>query len=244
MKSFPVNAIIVDDETDARLTLRSLLQTFTEVKVVAEARDADEALSAIVQHHPDLIFLDIDMPGKTGLELAHDLRALQLNSIIVFITAFNQHAIEAFEVAAFDYLLKPILPEKLQQTIARFHATQQSHDLNQQLEKLAHQLQNHKIRFNTLDGFTMIDPDEIFFCEADGNYTHIHTTDHERLLVTQQLGKLQEQLDASKFLRVNRSVVVNRKFISTYKRCERQLTITHQLLIESFKVSREVAREL
>lgn len=239
-----VKALIVDDEPDARLTIKFLLRKHPEIQVVAEAGNAEESIRVILQQQPELIFLDIDMPGKNGLELAQELRDMQLNCSIIFITAFNSHAIAAFKVAALDYLMKPVIPDDLDRALTRFHQNRHAQNLNQKLEVLGRQLAQQSIRFNTHDGFVMIDPHDIFYCEADGNYTHIHTTDGEKQLVTQQLGKLLEQLDDTQFLRINRSVIVNRKFISSYKRCDRQLNIAHQLLFQSFKVSREVAREL
>jgi len=239
-----VKALIVDDEPDARQAIKILLEKHPNIQVVAEAGNADEAIKAIMQKQPELIFLDIDLPGKNGLELAQEIRAMQLNSTIIFITAFNSHAIAAFKVAAMDYLMKPLIPDDLDQALTRFYQNRYTQNLNKKLELLSSYLEQQPIKFNTHDGFIMLNPDDIFYCEADGNYTHIYTTNGEKQLVTQQMGKLMEQLDDARFLRINRSVIVNRKFINSYKRCDRQLNIAHQLLFQSFKVSREVAREL
>lgn len=244
MTSPIVKALIVDDEPDARLTIKFLLNKHTEIQVVAEASNADEAIQAILLQQPELIFLDIDLPGKNGLALAQELRYMQLKSSIIFITAFNSHAIAAFKVAALDYLMKPGNPDDLDQALARFHHNRQAQNLTQKLNTLDRQLEKQLVRFNTHNGFVMIVLNEIFYCEADGNYTHIHTTDGEKQLVPKQLGKLLEQLNDPRFLRINRSIIVNRKFISSYKRFDRQINITHQLLFQSFKVSKEVARKL
>ena len=113
-----LKTIIVDDEDLARQGLALRLQSFSNVEVVREARNAKEALEAITIHEPDLVFLDIQMPGKTGLELLSEIQA-DVMPMIVFITAFDTFAVEAFKVHAIDYLLKPVEVDRLSEAIAR-----------------------------------------------------------------------------------------------------------------------------
>src|SRR5215831_19317515 len=114
-----MKALIVDDERLARNELRRLLQSFPEVEIVGEARNADEALALIEQLQPELLFLDIQMPGEDGFQL---LERLETVPMVIFTTAFDQYALKAFEVSALDYLLKPIAPERLRTAIEKVAA--------------------------------------------------------------------------------------------------------------------------
>jgi two-component system LytT family response regulator len=116
-----MKAIIIDDERLARAELRKLLQEFPEIEIVDEAANADEGISKIESHNPDLIFLDIQMPGKTGFDLLAELdRAPQ----VIFTTAYDEYALKAFEVNALDYLLKPIEPKRLADAVHKLHGTE------------------------------------------------------------------------------------------------------------------------
>jgi two-component system, LytTR family, response regulator len=240
----PIKTLIVDDETAARELLAGMLHEDSDIEVVAQVTNAADALAAVAAFKPELIFLDIEMPDKNGLQLAQELRSLQLDCHIVFVTAFNQYAIQAFETAAFDYLLKPIQTAKLHKTISRLKSTQHKIDLGKRLELLNSCLAPEKIRFNAKTGFIMLDPREIVFAQADGNYTLFQLNGEATALVSLQLGKVEGLLPISQFLRVNRSVLVNKRYISSFNRVERILRLLNGGSVHSFRVSREALKVL
>ncbi len=244
MTKHRITAVIVDDELDARNILEDLLKDYPEIHIIEKLADATKALESIITHQPELIFLDIDMPKKNGIELAKEIRKYQIETTIIFVTAYNQHAINAFEVAAFDYLLKPIVKDKLAKTIERFNARKNTQNLAEKLDILSSCLAPEKLRFANRSGFIMIDPREIVYCEAQGNYTYLILVSGNKELITMQIGKLNDELCKLSFLRINRSILVNKLFITAFNRKTRMLILNSSTTLIEFKVSLEALREL
>ncbi|MCX6305674.1 MAG: LytTR family DNA-binding domain-containing protein [Bacteroidetes bacterium] len=217
-----IRTILIDDEAQARDVLSILLLKHPEVAIVAVANDADAGLEQIVKHRPDLVFLDIQMPRKTGFDLIAELRSLNLQTAVVFVTAYDEYAIRAFKVAAFDYLLKPIDPFALSDTLRRYTAMRSVADFNQKVDHLLHHLHHDdRIRMNTRAGFLLIDPMEILYATADGNYTVIHFSALQSEVVTMNIGTLFELLPAGHFSRISRSAMINRSFLYRVDRKKR-----------------------
>ncbi len=197
-----MKALVVDDEPLARRELRRLLAAFPTVQVVGDAGNIDEARDSIVRLVPDVVFLDIQMPGGTGFDLL-----LQLDRVprIVFTTAYDQYAVKAFEVNALDYLLKPIEPERLAAALARIQAsvTPGATDRHEPLEQLFIK-DGHRCWFVPLR--------EVSLFTAEGNYVRL-LWGQERPLLGRSLTALEEKLDPRRFFRANRSQVVNLEFI-------------------------------
>lgn len=238
MEHKDLRILIVDDEPDARHMLEELLSNFPEIENLDKASNAEEALKSLKRQIPDLIFLDIEMPGKDGIELAKEIRDLNIDATIIFVTAFNQHAIDAFKVAAFDYILKPIDPDELERTLERFKAERQKYDLAEKLDKLSKCLAPEKVRFNTRSGFIVVDPKSIVYCEADGNYTHIYLNSGKKEHINQQLGKIEETLNNPQFVRTNRSVLINKDYISSFDRKTRKIKLVNVLEEMEFRVNK------
>lgn len=206
-----IKTILIDDEPEARDVLATLLEAFPAVEVVAIADNADSGLAQILKHHPDLVFIDIKMPRKTGFDLAADLRNLNLNPVVVFVTAYDEYAIRAFKFAAFDYLLKPVDPGALAETIKRFSVMHSNADFNHKVDHLlSHLHHTDRIRLNTRAGFLLIDPMEVLYATAEGNYTAIHFSASQTETVTMNLGSLLELFPAGHFTRISRSAAINR----------------------------------
>ncbi len=206
--------ILIDDEIDAINLLKELLKDYPEIEIVAAVRDAREAYKAILKHEPDLIFLDIRMPRESGLELSEKIMALSSPPAIIFVTAYDQFAVSAIKQAALDYILKPVDREKLRETIARFKQKQQQEDFGKKIEHFFSQyLHPHKMKFNTRSGFIIINPADIIYCQAEGNYTEIFMINGEREVITTNLGKIEKDLPDSSFYRVSRSHIVNINYI-------------------------------
>lgn len=192
-----MKALIVDDERLARLELRRLLRPHARVEIVGEARNGAEALSLIKELSPDLLFLDIQMPGMTGF----DLLGLLEDDVpqVIFTTAFDQHAIKAFEVNALDYLLKPVAPERLAAAIRRAGPSRPR-------ESLA------RIFVRDGDRCWIVRASDIFLLESEGNYVRLYFA-KERPLIRRSLNALEGQLDPRVFFRVNRRQIINLAWI-------------------------------
>lgn len=244
MSNRQISAIIVDDEKEARDLLADLIRENTDLEVIAKDSNVRDALNTITSHQPDIIFLDIDMPGQDGFDLAREIKELGIETTIIFVTGFNEYAIQAFKYAAFDYLLKPVDIEELQKTIQRYKVDKHKQCLGKNLEKLTEYLAPERIRFNTRAGFIVINPLDIVYCEADGNYTTIHLSSGINEYVTLQIGKIEEALNNHIFARINRSVIINKNHISSFSRVTRQLKLTNVIEQIEFKVARKVVKEL
>ena len=194
-----MKALIIDDERLARLELRRLLAAHPEVEILGEVRDGEEALVAIPKLAPDLIFLDIQMPGMTGFEL---LERLEDVPQVIFTTAYDEYAIKAFEVNALDYLMKPVAPARLAAALARVRPG-------------AGQLGQSKLEqvfVRDGDRCWIVRLPEIFLLESEGNYTRLYFGS-ERPLIRRSLNALEEQLDPETFFRAGRKQIINLKWI-------------------------------
>ncbi|MCX6272351.1 MAG: LytTR family DNA-binding domain-containing protein [Bacteroidetes bacterium] len=204
----PIRAVLVDDEADALDILSRLLSITGEVEIMATASDVDSALEECLNYHPEIIFLDIDMPGKNGFELVKNLQKYNLSPEIIFVTAHNEFAIEAIRHAAFDYLLKPIDPEALTDAIKRYKTQRKNTHFPEMVATLLEHLNQKRYRFNTKTGFFYLRAEEIVYLKADGAYTDILCSDGSTKTVSTNLGLIEEMLLPSLFIRVNRSTIV------------------------------------
>lgn len=240
MKQQKIKVVVVDDENEAREVMQSLLEAMPEVELAGCAHDAHDAYTLITQAQPDIAFLDIRMPIKTGIELAKELIDQKIKASIVFVTAYEEYAIQAIKLAAFDFLLKPVNPDELHEVIKKYRNTRHDNHQQQRLEKLLRQL-NHdgKIRFNTRNGFIVVEPTEIICVEADGNYSKIVFSKSRQELVTINLGILQEMLAGNNFFRASRSSLINLMYLSRVERkCRRCELIKHGEIF-TITISRE-----
>jgi len=210
-----IKVIIVDDEPEARELLITLLEYYPNIKVIAQCGSVDEALGYITANPPDIVFLDIHMPKKNGFDLTIAMRNLKIESHIIFVTAYDQYAIKAFKHAAFDYLLKPINEDELRDTIIRYQTQTDKVDFVEKMEVLYKTINgSSRLKFTTRSGFTFINMNEIVYLEAEGNYTSIYLLNGKEETITQSLGQIEEELSANNFFRINRSIIINLKFIA------------------------------
>lgn len=215
-------AIIADDERMMRDQLRSRLeQVWPELNIVSEAKNGEEAIQMVEEHKPDLIFLDIRMPVKTGLEAAKDIGD---KAHVVFITAYDQYAIEAFDQGAVDYVLKPADIERLTRTVerlkSRLASATQPNDMSNMLSQLAKQMgiiakPNYLqwIQASIGQELRLIPVEEILFFQSDEKYTRVQTASYEAL-IRKPVRDLIEELDPALFWQIHRSTLVNAKAIS------------------------------
>jgi two-component system, LytTR family, response regulator LytT len=192
-----LKALVVDDEAPARSELRYLLDEAGGVEVVGEASNASEAFQLIKAIPYDVVFLDIDMPGLSGVQLAEALAELERQPAIVFVTAHSEHAVKAFEVAATDYLVKPVELDRLRVAIERLAPAHQ--EGGARIERIPVEKAGRKL---------LLQVEDIFYVMAKDDYSYLHT-DAERYLSTISLAQLELRLEPSGFFRVHRRYLVN-----------------------------------
>lgn len=205
-----MKAIIIDDERLARAELKKLLQDFPEVEVIDEAANAEEGISKIENLHPDLIFLDIQMPGKTGFDM---LAQLERTPQVIFTTAYDEFALKAFEVNALDYLLKPVEPKRLADAIQKLHAPE-SKEPRAEAENFNNSILSEADQVFVKDGERcwFVKLSEIRLFESVGNYAKVFFGPNKPLIL-KSLNALEERLDEKTFFRANRKHIVNLRMI-------------------------------
>jgi len=203
-----MKAIIIDDERLARKELTSLLEKHKEIEIAAEAANADEAFELINEHMPDLLFLDIQMPGKTGFELLEMLDAVPK---VIFTTAYDEYALKAFEVNALDYLQKPIQPERLEESIAKLKTQEKSSEIVKSDKKLG---LNDQVFVKDGDKCWFVSLGDIRYFESDGNYIKVFF-DKNRPMIHKSLNALDEKLDERSFFRASRKHIINLSWLES-----------------------------
>lgn len=210
-----ISTIIVDDEQPALDELKFLLSSHEEINVVAEANSASKALKLITELQPDLVFLDIQMPNKNGFEVVAELEKTCHLPMIIFATAYDQYAVDAFEKNAIDYILKPLSSQRLALTIEKIKHAISSNTIQNKLHLLLRQMQEPVAKINKLslekDGKIQLIPlDEVAYCHYDDAKIFVHSMDSSNPLYgANTMDKLEEQLAGTSFFRINRGVLVN-----------------------------------
>lgn len=206
-----MRAIIIDDERLARAELKKLLQDFPEVEVIDEAANAEEGISKIDSLNPELVFLDIQMPGKTGFDM---LSELERTPYVIFTTAYDEYALKAFEVNALDYLLKPVEPKRLADAIQKLHFAEQKETRPVGTENVNNSLLSENDQVFVKDGercwFVKLSDIRLF--ESVGNYAKVFFGTNKPLIL-KSLNALEERLDEKIFFRANRKHIVNLRLI-------------------------------
>jgi DNA-binding LytR/AlgR family response regulator len=218
-----LSALIVDDEESARKLMHKLLEETLHFYEIRMAHSVDSAKSELNSFTPDMIFLDIRMPGKDGIEFVNDIEIKENRPGIVFVTAYEQYAIQALKVRAFDYLLKPVNRKELMECIEKF-VVLMGDSVPIQVRQPGFPKKISRIKVNTRTGVVFINPATILFCRAEGNYTTICTGEKE-YLCSLNLGKLQDQLPLSGFIRVGRSLIINFEYITLLDRKSSTVTL-------------------
>lgn len=207
----PFRILIADDEPPARARLRREIESRDDCEIVAECGDGASTVAAIVEHAPDIVLLDIQMPELTGLEVLANLPDEAPAPAVIFCTAYDQHALEAFDLAAVDYLLKPWARDRLHASLERAMATSSSESAaDNPIEALLGKLLPRDFRLTIRDGGTLhvVRAAEIQFIRAAGNYLEIHT-EAEELLHRETLSSIERRLAPHGFFRLGRSLLVN-----------------------------------
>ncbi|MBS1652733.1 MAG: response regulator transcription factor [Bacteroidetes bacterium] len=202
-----MKAVIVDDERLARQELKNMLAQFKEVEIIAECADATDAKEKINALKPDVVFCDIQMPGKTGLELAEEVSGMV---DFVFVTAYDEHAMRAFELNVIDYLLKPVNPERLTETIKKLNV-KESGVKNENNSPLSI---NDFVYIKDGEKSWLIKLKEVRLFESEGNYVRVYF-DTKKPLILRSLNSLETRLDEKEFFRASRKHIVNLNYVSS-----------------------------
>jgi two-component system, LytTR family, response regulator len=201
-----MRTIIVDDERLAREELKALLAEYSEIEIIGEYKNTIEAKAAIEKDSPDLVFMDIQMPGETGLEL---LEKIKNPPRTVFVTAYDEYAIKAFELKAYDYLMKPIDPERLAEVYKRLHEENQTPASVVNNGRLT---AGERVFIKDGEKVWFIPVEDIRYFESEGNYVKVHF-EKFRPLILRSLNSLEERMDDKLFFRANRKFVINLKHV-------------------------------
>lgn len=208
-----ISTIIVEDEKRARQALEDLIQMVgPDIEVVATANSVNEAIEAIEKHNPKLLFLDIQLGEERSFRILYKLKEYDFH--IIFVTAFDEYAVKAFQFSAIDYLLKPINPNRLKDAIDKVRKRLEVGNMSEELETLVHNLQSKdsrvkRIVLSTQDFIHVVNFNEIVSCQSSVNYTQFRLTDGKEILIAKTLKEYEEQLSPFGFLRVHKSWLIN-----------------------------------
>lgn len=214
---FMIKVVIIDDERHAQESLELLLQRYFPGKfdILAKCSSVDEGIKEITKGGPDLVFLDVQMPNKNGFSLFEQMKNIDFE--VVFTTAHESYALQAIKCSAFGYLLKPIDPEELKAVVTRLEDKINTGCVTRKLDLLMNNMDSHGMQvFSTDEGLEFVHNDDILYCKAENNYTHIYCRDQPKLLVSKILKNVHEKLPAKQFHRIHDSIVVNIKYIARY----------------------------
>lgn len=208
-----MRTIIIDDERLARKELITLLADYSQIEIIGECQNADEAIEMIERERPELIFLDIQMPGKNGFDL---LAALEYVPKVVFVTAYDEYALKAFEINALDYLLKPIELHRLETAIMRIEKElKHEKNVSKRIEESAEKTLSLSDQIFLKDGEKcwFVTLEEVRMFESEGNYVRVYFNTFKPLIL-KSLNNLEMRLNPTEFFRTNRKYVVNLKWVS------------------------------
>lgn len=236
-----IKAILIDDEESARDVLENLLLKFCpEVELLHKCENLTQGIELINKEQPDLVFLDIEMPNYAGYEIVNFFD--KINFEIIFVTAYDQYAIKAFEIAAIDYLLKPIDIDRLKQSIERVLSAKSIETQTPRLKVLSESLESKKITNIAISDKGqqhIIAIDTIIAIEAQESYCIIHTTDR-KFTISKNLKHFETMLETlSQFIRVHKSWVINKVFLKNYSKSELTIQLSNGLITKLSKYKKD-----
>jgi two-component system, LytTR family, response regulator len=231
-----ISALVVDDEESARLLLRKLLEELGDLSEIRLAASAAEAVTELEWFEPDVIFLDIKMPGKNGFEFINDIPKHNTKPEIVFVTAYDEFALKAIKNQAFDYLLKPVNRKELKICVQRL-AGKRQHVAREPYDKLA------RIRISTRTGTVFLNPATILYCQASGNYCVICTGEKQHFC-SLNLRRISELLPPGSWIRLGRSHIINREYLTVLDKKECTITLVRNTEEVVLKVPKQHLKDL
>lgn len=215
-----IKAIIIDDEVRARVALQLLVEEYCpNIEILEQCETLAEGIKAINKHNPNLVFLDIEMPGHSGLELFDFFHEEDINFSIIFTTAYSQYAIKAFKFSAIDYLLKPINPDELIEAVKRFQKIK-SENLKVLKENISQNKLN-KIAVPTGNSIVFLETNQILYVKGEGSYCEIVLLNGEKMICSRYLKNFEDILSSyPNFLRVQKSYIANLNYVTIYNKSD------------------------
>lgn len=225
-----ITAIIADDSLQARKLLRLMIfELNAGITVLAEAVNGKEAVDLTIHLKPDVLFLDINMPEKNGIDVAESLLNTGNTSSVIFTTAYDGYAIQAFRLSAMDYLLKPIREEELKEAVERVLRKKEEEWDKLKLRALAQNLSKPQapvLCITTQQGYEYLNPSEIEYLEADGSYVHLHIENKKVKTVSKNLKYFEQSLSSlTHFVRVHRSFIINMHYLAAFNKADRGIIV-------------------
>ncbi|MCB0401128.1 MAG: response regulator transcription factor [Flavobacteriales bacterium] len=235
-----IKAIIIDDEQGARSVIRNLTEKHAQhIKIVAEADGIETGIEVIKQHEPDIVFLDIQMRTGTGFDLLEKIDPI--NFEVIFITAYNEYALQAFQFSAFGYLLKPVKTNDFSQIVNKLetHLLSLKETVNQRfrilIENYGNEGEIQKLVIANMKGFQIIKIEDINWIQGDGNYTHFFTN-KKKIIAAKNIGEYEKLLSEYGFFRIHQSTIVNLRNVEEYHKSGELVIMNNG---EQLKVSRD-----
>ncbi|MBN2172591.1 MAG: response regulator transcription factor [Bacteroidales bacterium] len=216
--------IIIDDEARSRKSIANILKISpVDITLLEEAEDVETGIAAIRKHKPDLVLLDINMPDGSGFDLLKKIDNIDFK--IIFITAYEEFAIQAFEFAAVDYILKPVDPTKLIEALNRAQSLVEQENISLRLNALFANLENNtpgkkKLVLRTAENIYLVNTADVIRCESDGGYTRFFLIDGKKILVSRNMKDYEDMLNGFGFYRIHQSHLINLKYIDHYSKTE------------------------
>ena len=208
-----IGILIIESDSVEQSLLAQNFQANPVISFVEVAEDTDEALLKVIDLNPDLIFIEYPLKGKTGKGIIKYIQSKLPETIIVFISDSKEYAAEAIRYDVYHYLLKPIIKTELGRILEKVHLRKQTNSLSRISEIIESKREETRLRFNTTKGYTIVNPDDILYCKADGAYTELHFANKRYELTSMFLSKIEEILIPYDFVRISRSVVINKHYI-------------------------------
>lgn len=226
-----IKAILIDDEKMARTLLSGLIKRYCpDIELLDQCPDLPSGVKAIIKHKPDIVFLDIEMPGHSGLELLDFFDEQNATFSIIFTTAYNQYAIKAFKLSAIDYLLKPIEPQELENAIELYKKQKTKIDYSVLKNNLTSASSNQKIAIHSLQSTKFMDLKNLLYCKADGSYTEFYFLDEQQITSSKGLKHYEDILkEHSQFVRCQKSFIINALYVTEHIKSDGGYVILHNI---------------
>lgn len=243
-----IKAIVIDDETNNQELICNLLKSYAEnIQVLAVAGSVESGYQAIIEHQPDLVFLDIQMPDGTGFDLLKKFD--KINFKVIFVTAHQEYAIEAFKYSALDYLLKPLSPSNLISAIKKVEESFNSDELNLKLKTLLSNITEpaktkRKIVLKTMERIYSVDLNDVIRFESDGGYTKVYLLDGKRIMVSRTMKEFDDLLSDVGFLRVHNSHLINMNYLFCFEKTEGHIVMKDDSIVPVSNRKKEQLLEL
>jgi two-component system LytT family response regulator len=220
-----ISAIIVDDEPAAIQILQIELERVGNIKILKSITDPRDTVNAIINLKPDIVFLDVQMPEKNGIDILKEIANQDLECYVVMVTAFSDFMLDAFRNAAFDYLQKPVDREQLKEVIIRYAEKKTKETIKERVNTLLNSI-TQKVRIPSTYETYYFDPGQIFYFHADGKYTDIYLVTGKKITSSLNLGAIEELLQSGSFERISKSYIINTEYLSKVNRSKKICTIS------------------